>query len=86
MKTTSDLAMVMLDTARLRSGFMLKDSVKFATRIETMLRLGLGVDLNAKVDEEPVFEAPAEVEGAEEEGEEEANAEAEEESAGKDEL
>ncbi len=48
-KSAVDLANVMLDTARLRAGFALKDSASFASRIERMLRLGLGVDVNAKV-------------------------------------
>lgn len=48
-KSTVDLAQVMLDTARLRSGFMLKDSVTFAGRIERMIRLGMGVPQDEKV-------------------------------------
>lgn len=77
-KTAKDLATVMLDTARLRSGFLLKDSVSFASRIERMLRLGLGVDLNAKIEDEPTFARPAaeDEEGEEEEEEEETEAEA----------
>jgi len=78
-KDAKDLANVMLDTARLRSGFMLKDSVAFASRIERMLRLGLGVDMDEKVEAEPVFARPASEESeADEEGEEEAAAEEEE--------
>lgn len=83
-KTASDLAKVMLDTARLRSGFFLKDSVVFASRIERMLRLGLNVDLAAKVEEEPVFARPAaaDAEDEEEEEEEEEAAEADTEAEG----
>lgn len=48
-QTTIDLARVMYDSAVLRSGFALKDSSEFATRIERMLRLSLDVDVNAEV-------------------------------------
>lgn len=48
-ETTIDIAKVLYDTAVLRSGYALKDSVNFARRIETMMRLGLGVDLSAEV-------------------------------------
>ena len=33
----------------IRSGYDLGDSVEFAARIERMLRLGVGVDINAPV-------------------------------------
>ena len=48
-QTTIDLARVMYDSAVLRSGFALKDSGDFASRIERMLRLSLNVDVNAEV-------------------------------------
>ena len=48
-QTTKDLARVMYDAAILRSGYALKDSGDFASRIERMLRLGLNVDLDAEV-------------------------------------
>jgi len=51
-----DTAKVLLDTARLRSGYALQDSVTFAQRIERMLRLSTGVDLDAKVEDEPQYE------------------------------
>ena len=47
--TTIDLARVMYDAAILRSGYALKDSGDFASRIERMLRIGLNVDLTAEV-------------------------------------
>ena len=50
--TTSDLARVLYESAVLRSGFALKDSADFSSRIERMLRLSLGVDLSAEVEEE----------------------------------
>jgi len=86
-KTTADLAHIMLDTARLRSGFLLKDSVAFAARIESMLRQSAGVDADAKVEDEPVFAKPAaEEEEAEEEEGEADEAEAEAEAEGHEEL
>ena len=48
-QTTNDLARVMYDAAILRSGFALKDSADFASRIERMLRIGLNVDVDAEV-------------------------------------
>ncbi len=48
-QTTVDLARVMYDAAILRSGYALKDSGDFASRIERMLRIGLNVDLSAEV-------------------------------------
>ena len=48
-QTTIDLARVMYDSAVLRSGFALKDSGDFASRIERMLRLSLNVDVDAEV-------------------------------------
>ena len=49
-QTAKDLARVMFETATMRSGFAIKDSADFAGRIERMLRLSMGVDLDAKVD------------------------------------
>ena len=48
-KTTVDLAEVLFETALLRSGYSLPDSPGFAGRIERMLRLSMGVDLDAEV-------------------------------------
>ena len=48
-QTTVDLAHVLYETAVLRSGYALKDSSHFAGRIERMLRLSLGVDVEAPV-------------------------------------
>merc|ERR550534_1085029 len=45
-----DLARVMFETATLRSGFVIRDSLDFAKRIERMLRMSMGVDLHATVD------------------------------------
>jgi len=64
-KTAKDLARVMYETATLRSGYNIKDSLDFAQRVERMLRLSMGVDLDAKV-ELPEDDEPAEEEAAEE--------------------
>ncbi|CAI8056585.1 Endoplasmin [Geodia barretti] len=69
--TTSDLAQVLYETALLRSGYVLKDSSDFAGRIERMMRLSLGVDLTAPVEEEEFFEEEEEEEEEEEIGDEE---------------
>lgn len=55
-ETTGDLAQVLYETAMLRSGFTLKDSGDFAKRIERMMRLSLGVDLTAEVEQEEFLE------------------------------
>merc|ERR1712142_1229654 len=68
-----DLVRVMFETATLRSGYNIKNSVDFAARIERMLRISMGVDLDAKV------ELPEEAEPAEEEAAEEVKAEDDEE-------
>ena len=43
-QTASDLAVVLFETATLRSGFHLADTKAYGDRIERMLRLGLNVD------------------------------------------
>ena len=48
--TAKDLVLVMFETAAIRSGYNVKDSLDFAKRIERMLRLSMGVDLDAKVE------------------------------------
>ncbi|XP_069829697.1 endoplasmin [Dendropsophus ebraccatus] len=52
-QTVADLAVVLLETATLRSGYQLPDTKAYGDRIERMLRLSLNIDLNAKVEEEP---------------------------------
>ena len=47
--TTKDLAMVLLESATLRSGYKVKDTSGFAERIERMLRLSMDVSLEAEV-------------------------------------
>ncbi|XP_065066897.1 endoplasmin-like [Rhopilema esculentum] len=67
-KTAGDLARVLFETATLRSGYTVQDSLDFAQRIERMLRLSVGVDVDAPVE---VEEEPAEEEKTEEVSDEE---------------
>jgi len=88
-KTAKDMAVMMFNTATLRSGFNLKDTVNFAEQIELMMRQTLGVDADEKVDEEEEIldeEPPEDDDDEEEEEEEEEDAVEEEDSAPKDEL
>jgi len=81
-KSAKDMALMMFNTATLRSGYMLKDTVNFAEHIESMMRQTLGVDADEQVEEEeeiPEEEEPTEEEEDEEEDEE--DEEDEEESA-----
>lgn len=70
-ETAKDLAVVMFETATLRSGYSVPDSAEFAGRIERMLRVAMDVSLDEKVEEEPVFE---EDEAAEDDDSEEVSA------------
>merc|ERR1712007_323873 len=76
-KVAKDMATMMFNTATLRSGFSLKDTVNFAESIELMMRQTLGVDADEQVDEE---------EEDEDEEEEEDEDDVVEEDAPKDEL
>uniref|UniRef100_H2ZL51 Uncharacterized protein n=1 Tax=Ciona savignyi TaxID=51511 RepID=H2ZL51_CIOSA len=71
-KELTEIANVMFDTAVLRSGYSLKDSVDFSKRILGMLYKNLNIDPETPVEEEPEDEA-------EEEEEEEVDADEEEE-------
>jgi len=62
-QTAKDMALMMYNTATLRSGYLLKDTVNFAEHIEKMMRQTLGVDADEAVDEE---EEIAEEDAAEE--------------------
>merc|ERR1712215_486072 len=68
-KTASDMALMMFNTATLRSGYALKDTVNFAEHIEQMMRQTLGVDADEQVEEEEEVtdEEPTEEEDDEEE-------------------
>merc|ERR1712228_814969 len=86
-KTATDMALMMYNTATLRSGYSLKDTVNFAESIEKMMRETLGVDADEQVDEEEevLDEEPPE-EDDEDEEEEEDEEDVVEEDAAKDEL
>ena len=89
--SAKEMALMMFNTATLRSGYMLKDTVAFADHIDAMMRETLGVDKDEAVEEEeeiPEDEAPEDDEDDEdEEEEEEEEVVADEEAAdGKDEL
>ncbi|KAK6482768.1 endoplasmin-like [Huso huso] len=68
-QTASDLAVVLFETATLRSGYQLADTKEYGERIERMLRLSMNVDVAEKVEEEPedVPEETAEEEDGEDE-------------------
>ncbi|XP_042323953.1 endoplasmin [Sceloporus undulatus] len=52
-QTVADLAVVLFETATLRSGYLLPDTKEYGERIERMLRLSLNIDPEEKVEEEP---------------------------------
>merc|ERR1719188_1954136 len=51
-ESAKEMALMMFNTATLRSGYMLKDTVAFADHIDAMMRTQLGVDKDEQVDEE----------------------------------
>merc|ERR1711971_476006 len=86
-KIAKDMATMMFNTATLRSGFSLKDTVNFAESIELMMRQTLGVDADEQVDEEEeVLDEDPPEEDDEDEEEEEDEEDVVEEDAPKDEL
>ena len=48
-QTAADLAVVLLETATLRSGYQLSDTKAYGDRIERMLRLSMNVDIDEQV-------------------------------------
>uniref|UniRef100_A0A803T8X3 Endoplasmin n=1 Tax=Anolis carolinensis TaxID=28377 RepID=A0A803T8X3_ANOCA len=72
-QTVADLAVVLFETATIRSGYLLPDTKEYGDRIERMLRLSLNIDPEEKVEEEA--EEPEE---AAEEVEEEVDADEDE--------
>ncbi|XP_048356306.1 endoplasmin isoform X2 [Sphaerodactylus townsendi] len=68
-QTVADLAVVLFETATLRSGYLLPDTKEYGDRIERMLRLSLNIDPEEKVEDEP--EEPEETAEEVEEQEEE---------------
>merc|ERR1719422_2875871 len=72
-ESAKEMALMMFNTATLRSGYMLKDTVAFADHIDAMMRETLGVDKDEAVEEEedlPEEEAPEDDDDDEEEEEE----------------
>ncbi|KAL3982031.1 Endoplasmin [Acanthocheilonema viteae] len=53
---TTDTALLLFETATLRSGFTLNDQVGFAERVEQILRRTIDVSLDEPVEEEPEIE------------------------------
>ncbi|KAL1919870.1 uncharacterized protein VTP21DRAFT_1802 [Calcarisporiella thermophila] len=58
---TRELAVVLYETTAIRSGYMIKDPLRFASRVEALIRSNLGVGLEAKA-EVPSSPAPSESE------------------------
>ncbi|XP_038637120.1 endoplasmin [Scyliorhinus canicula] len=54
-QTAADLAMVLFETATLRSGYQLPDTKAYGDRIERMLRLSMNIDLDTQVEEYEEF-------------------------------
>merc|ERR1712212_1237304 len=81
-KTASDMAVMMYNTATLRSGYSLKDTVNFAQQIEAMMRQTLGVDADEQVDEEEELPEEEPADDAEEEEDDEDEVEEEDETHG----
>merc|ERR1712007_184432 len=84
-----DMALMMFNSATLRSGYMLKDTTEFAMQLESMMRDTLGIDKDEQVDEEPELVDEVEDDEDEEdedEDEEDEEEEGEEEGDAKDEL
>uniref|UniRef100_A0A673JNB4 Endoplasmin n=1 Tax=Sinocyclocheilus rhinocerous TaxID=307959 RepID=A0A673JNB4_9TELE len=78
-QTAADLAVVLFETATLRSGYQLTDTKAYGDRIERMLRLSMNVDLEEQVEEEQEEEPEEPTEEAEDEEEVQADEEEEDE-------
>ena len=78
-----EMALMMFNTATLRSGYMLKDTVAFAEHIESMMRDTLGVDKDEQVEEEEELPEDDPAEDEDDEDEEEEEDDEEEESEGR---
>merc|ERR1712032_661586 len=57
-RTIKDLIWLIYDTAALTSGFSLQDPVTFASRIHKMIKLGLSIEDDAEIEENPNEELP----------------------------
>nr|CAH7717476.1 unnamed protein product [Callosobruchus chinensis] len=73
--TAKDMAVMMFNTATLRSGYMLRDTSDFAQSIEVMMRKTLGVSLDEQVEEEEDIPEEAPSEDSKEEEKDEAHEE-----------
>lgn len=61
-KTATDMAVLLFETATLRSGYQLGDTKEFAGRIERMLRLSMNVDQDEQASLQPFllrFQTPS---------------------------
>ncbi|XP_032443591.1 endoplasmin [Xiphophorus hellerii] len=85
-QTASDLAVVLFETATLRSGYQLADTKAYGDRIERMLRLSMNVALDEQVEEEPEEEPEEPAEEESEDKDEEAIDDDDETAEPKDEL
>merc|ERR1712047_193192 len=76
-----DMALMMFNTATLRSGYMLRDTASFSNHIESMMRDTLGIDKDEAVEEEEeiIEEEPEDDDDDEDEDEEEEDEDEEEE-------
>nr|XP_020478521.1 endoplasmin [Monopterus albus] len=61
-QTASDLAVVLFETATLRSGYQLADTKAYGDRIERMLRLSMNIPVDEQIEEEPEEEPEEEAE------------------------
>uniref|UniRef100_A0A8C2HTE9 Heat shock protein 90, beta (grp94), member 1 n=1 Tax=Cyprinus carpio TaxID=7962 RepID=A0A8C2HTE9_CYPCA len=73
-QTAADLAVVLFETATLRSGYQLTDTKAYGDRIERMLRLSMNVDLEEQVHTRSSAEEEPEEQTEEAEDEEEVQA------------
>lgn len=69
-QVAKDMAVMMFQTATLRSGFMLKETASFADQVERMMRETLGIDPDEQPEVEEFVEEPEAEEGGAEEAEE----------------
>jgi heat shock protein beta len=85
-QVAKDMALMMYNTATLRSGYMLKDTVSFTEHIEAMMRSSLGIRPDEPVEEEEdLLDSPSEP-GEDPDDEDDVEEEEAEESNIKDEL
>merc|ERR1711894_851857 len=76
-----DMSLMMFNSATLRSGYLLRDTVSFSNHIESMMRDTLGIDKDEGVEEEEeiIEEEPEDDDDDEDEDEEEEDEDEEEE-------